>query len=124
MDIDMTDAANDDALAEAYVLAAEKMVEGGTVPEIRILLMGKGIGHEEATRIIAEVTEARSEVANEKAEQLMKSGAFWCVGGYLLTELTKTLAEGNGGTHLIFWGAMLYGALQFLDGLIQSKRRS
>ncbi len=119
----MTDAADDDRLAEAYLLAAEKMVEGRTVPEIRIFLMEKGIGHEEATRIIDEVAEARSEVANEPAEQLMRNGAFWCLGGCLVTAVTYK-AAGNGGTYIIAWGAMLYGAAQFLEGLTQSKRRS
>lgn len=50
-----------------------------------------------------------STLRRSKAEINMISGALWCVGGTALT-----LA--NFG--LIFWGAILFGGVQFIGGLI------
>ena len=50
-----------------------------------------------------------STLRKSKAEKNMISGALWCIGGTALT-----LA--NFG--LIFWGAILFGGVQFIGGLI------
>jgi len=44
-------------------------------------------------------------------------GALWCGGGILITALTYTMAIG-GGTYIIAWGAILFGAIQFFKGLL------
>lgn len=123
MDTDTGISTEDDPLTEAYLLAAEKMVEGRSVPEIRIALMGKGIPYDDATRIITEVAEARTEVDNEAAEQLIQKGVFWLLGGLFVTGFTYRVFEG-GGTYIIAWGAILYGALQIVSGLLETKRPS
>jgi hypothetical protein len=43
-------------------------------------------------------------------------GALWCIGGILLTVGSYSAASG-GGTYVIAWGAILFGALQFFKGL-------
>ncbi len=118
------DSTDDEALAEAYLLAAEKMAEGASVQEMRLLLMEKGYTHADATHIISAVAEARAEVANEAANRMMKNGAFWCVGGSIVTAFTYRAAA-NGGSYIVAWGAILfYGAIEFLQGLSQLKKPS
>ncbi len=45
-------------------------------------------------------------------------GAFWCIGGIAVTVLTyQTAADMGGSRFIIAWGAILFGAIQFLRGV-------
>lgn len=48
----------------------------------------------------------------EQAEKDMLYGALWCVGGIIAT-----------AAHIgfVFWGAILFGGIQFFKGLLNSK---
>jgi hypothetical protein len=47
-------------------------------------------------------------------------GAPWCIGGIAVTAVTDQAASNaGGGTYIIAWGAILFGAVQFLRGLAQ-----
>jgi hypothetical protein len=48
----------------------------------------------------------------------MLFGALWCFGGIVVTAMTYQAAS-NGGHYIIAWGAVLFGAIQFLRGLFQ-----
>ena len=47
----------------------------------------------------------------------MITGGIWCAGGLLITIATYTAASG-GGTYIVAWGAILFGGLQFIRGLM------
>ncbi len=49
-------------------------------------------------------------------------GAMWCAGGIIVTVLTYYAAASSagGGTYIIAWGAIVFGAIQFFRGLMQS----
>jgi hypothetical protein len=51
----------------------------------------------------------------EDAEKDMLHGALWCVGGIVVTVATYAAASG-GGAYVVAWGAILFGAIQFLRG--------
>lgn len=56
----------------------------------------------------------------EKKEKAIKDiifGALWCIGGIVVTIVTYNAASG-GGTYVIAWGAILFGGIQLLKGLI------
>jgi len=53
---------------------------------------------------------------SEKHSRLMVSGALWAIGGTLVTAVTYNAAK-DGGVYIIAWGAILFGALDFLRGL-------
>jgi hypothetical protein len=59
---------------------------------------------------------ARSTAASQK----MVSGALWFGGGVLVTVITKGLASG-GGTYIVAWGAILFGGIRFVQGLMESR---
>lgn len=48
----------------------------------------------------------------EQAEKDMLYGALWCIGGIIAT-----------AAHIgfVFWGAILFGGIQFFKGLLNSK---
>ena len=52
------------------------------------------------------------DIKKEKAKNDMLYGALWCIGGIVLT-----LAH----IGFIFWGAILFGGIQFFRGLYNSK---
>lgn len=47
----------------------------------------------------------------------MGKGVLWALGGGLLSLWTYQAASTAGGTYVVFWGAMLYGAIRLLRGL-------
>jgi hypothetical protein len=42
---------------------------------------------------------------------------LWCVGGTIVTIVTYQAASG-GGTYMVAWGAIVFGGIQFLRGLM------
>lgn len=51
-----------------------------------------------------------------KAVKKMIFGALWAIGGTIGTVLSYSAASG-GGKYMVFWGAILFGAVDFLIGL-------
>jgi hypothetical protein len=53
------------------------------------------------------------------AEKRMLHGAIWCIGGILVTLLTYAAAANSpgGGTYIVAWGAIVFGARRFFQGL-------
>jgi DNA-binding CsgD family transcriptional regulator len=49
----------------------------------------------------------------------MLYGALWCIAGIIVTTSTYSSASSGGGTYYICWGAILFGFLQFMQGLFQ-----
>ncbi len=50
------------------------------------------------------------------ADRRMLRGAAWCAGGILVTLVTYSAAA-PGGTYVIAWGAIAWGAVEFFQGL-------
>ena len=63
----------------------------------------------------------RPNVLRQQARKNMLHGAMWCIGGIVLTTASMN-AAGPGGTYFIFWGAILFGGIQFLQGCGQFLR--
>jgi hypothetical protein len=60
-----------------------------------------------------EIMAARRAAANRN----MLVGGLWCVGGIVVTVVTLVSASG-GGTYVVAWGAIIFGAIQFFRGLL------
>lgn len=71
-------------------------------------------------------------VKNRKSSAAVKNagkknilyGAIWCMGGIIVTALTYQAAADNptGGKYVVAWGAIVFGAIQLIRGLMQSGR--
>ncbi len=55
-------------------------------------------------------------VRNSSGQRDMIIGGLVCVVGILITAITYSSAEG-GGTYVVAWGAIVFGAIQFFRGL-------
>ncbi len=104
----------------AYAVAAEQMIHGGDPSEIQKSLNRQGLDAKEAARVVGELKQVKAQALKVAAQKNMFYGAFWCIGGFAVTVVThQTAADMGGGRFIIAWGAILFGALQFLRGLTQ-----
>ena len=47
----------------------------------------------------------------------MLAGGISCLAGIFITFLTYSSAMSSGGTYIVTWGAILFGAIGFFSGL-------
>jgi hypothetical protein len=111
------------AAEAAYGIAAEQILQGGDPSEIQASLTRRGLDAEAAATVVDQLRQAKSRARQVAAKRYMFYGAFWCVGGIAVTVLSYQFAAGmGGGTFVIAWGAVLFGAIQFLRGLTRLAR--
>jgi hypothetical protein len=108
--------------AEAvYGTAAEQMLQRSDPSEIRANLTQQGLDAGAVATVVAQLKHERAQARRVATQKNMFYGAFWCVGGIAVTVLSHQFAAGTGGGKFILaWGTVLFGAIQFLRGLIQS----
>jgi hypothetical protein len=66
-----------------------------------------------------DVNSEKTDDAASEGTTNMFVGALWCIGGIVVTAVTYSAAQ-EGGTFVIAWGAIVFGAWQFLKGFVQS----
>ncbi|MBR5822608.1 MAG: hypothetical protein IKY67_00515 [Paludibacteraceae bacterium] len=87
--------------------------------ETKEILIEQGLTAEDADIVITNLQEQMKQAKNSAANKNMIYGALWCVGGLLVTAITYSVASENGGTYIVTWGAVIFGAIQFFKGLFQ-----
>lgn len=96
---------------QIYTYAANLMVEGGKKPdEVKLALKAEGLDQESATVVVSNLEKQIQIAKIKRANRDMLFGALWCIGG-----IVATAAE----IGYIFWGAILFGGLQFFKGLFR-----
>lgn len=96
-------------LDEVMESAAKQMIEMKKSPEETLQnLREQGIPEESAAVAIQAIREAVKERGNKD----MLYGGLWFVGG-----VVATVAE----IGYIFWGAIVFGAIQFIQGYMKSR---
>ena len=83
--------------------------ENKSTNEAKQQLVTQGLSYEIAELIVENVEIEIQEAKHEKARKDMFYGTLWFCGGTILT-----LAD----IGFIFWGAILFGGIQFFKGLI------
>ncbi len=63
----------------------------------------------------------RTNALKKAGQRNMLVGALWCIGGIIVTAVTYLAASNSptGGTYMVTWGAIIFGAIQFFRGLAQ-----
>ncbi|MDQ6472377.1 hypothetical protein RB619_17150 [Flavobacterium sp. LHD-80] len=93
-----------------YSYAANLLVnENKSAYETQIKLTEQGLSSEVAALIVENLEIEIQEAKYEKARKDMVYGALWFCGGTILT-----FAD----IGFIFWGAILFGGIQFFKGVI------
>lgn len=76
------------------------LIEQGLDPDVAAMIVEK---------IEMKINDAQQEAIHSQAKKDILYGALWCIGGTILT-----LAH----IGFIFWGAIVFGGIQFFRGLI------
>jgi hypothetical protein len=66
---------------------------------------------------VAETNQALKKAHRTKSKKRMIRGLLWTVGGIIVTALTYAFASQLGGTYFIFYGAIIFGLIDFFVGL-------
>ncbi|TVT39214.1 hypothetical protein FNT36_16275 [Hymenobacter setariae] len=95
-----------------YQYAANLLASGKSSTEVERLLMLKGLAADDASAMVGELENPVQDVRKAQAKKDMLYGGLWCVGG-----LALTLAD----VGFVFWGAILFGGIQFIKGVTNLK---
>lgn len=105
----MVEEAPDKAEQEAYSLALMMMAQEQRSPHnTKRALVEQGIDEAVANNVVERINAELAEAHENAASKNMLYGALWCAGGTV-----ATLAD----IGYIFWGAIVFGAIQFIKGL-------
>jgi len=93
---------------EDYRFATGMLLAGMNTVEIKNSLLQRGLDNTSADYIIYELSQQVVNAKKARAKKDMLYGALWCIGGTALT-----MAD----VGFIFWGAIIFGAIQFIRGV-------
>jgi len=95
-----------------YLMEVVKQEDGKDWVKVRDMRGNEGY-IEGSTKIKRETMKSRA-----VAVRNMRNGAVWFILGVVVTVGTMTIAS-NGGTYVVAWGAIIFGGIQFVQGLFQ-----
>lgn len=99
-----------EAVKQIYQFAANLMVnQGKGTYETKKALIEQGLDEESAATVVNNLENQIEDSKREAANKDMIFGAMWFIGGVVAT-------AANIG--FIFWGAIVFGAIQFFKGLM------
>jgi hypothetical protein len=96
-----------------YQYAANLLANGKkSGAEVEHLLMLKGLPADSASAVVQELEGPIRAAKKAQAKKDMLHGGLWCVGGTALTM-----------AHIgfVFWGAIIFGGVQFIKGVTNLK---
>ncbi|RZT00144.1 hypothetical protein [Aquimarina brevivitae] len=102
----------EEAANQVYEYAANLLVnQKKSTAETKSALIAQGLDEESATAVVTNLSQQIKDAKKEGANKDMLWGAVWCVGGII-----ATVAD----IGFIFWGAIVFGAIQFFRGVANS----
>ena len=82
------------------------------------LLVSRGASLEIAKTIVKDAQYAVKKVRREKYKKRMTRGLLWTIAGVVITCGTYAFASELGGKFVLFYGAIIFGFIDFIVGLI------
>jgi hypothetical protein len=105
-----------------YNFAAQELNNGVSPEMVEQRLVAHGLPAEAAATVVNGLVEARSNAHKKAGQRNMLIGGLVCVVGLIVTIVTYSNAVAGGGTYVVAWGAILFGAVQFFQGIYQSSQ--
>ena len=108
-------------LRNIYEYAADLQRNGLSRKDIQQKLVSQGLDQEAAIAVVKNLRKIRSKAFRNAAAKNMAIGAVVCLIGAVVTSVSYSAASESptGGSYVVAWGAVAFGALQFLRGLYQ-----
>ncbi len=110
----------DQVVEQVYRYAAQQLNAGVAPSQVIQELVAGGLTKEDAAAVVRQMRQAQSKEKQEAGRKNMLYGALWCIGGLAVTFFSYQSATTGGGKYVIAWGAVIFGAIQFFQGLGQS----
>jgi len=116
---------DEEFVQSVYNYAAQQLQNGVSPSQVESQLLQQGLDPDSARRVVFDLTHARTKAINSEARSNMLYGALWCVGGTVVTVLSFGAASSSpgGGSYVVAYGAIIFGAIQFFRGLSQMSSR-
>lgn len=120
----MSDQNENDTDRAVYEFAASQVVSGKSKSQVEQALLEKGMDVESAKIVTSTVFRMHNDAMSDAGKKNMLYGLLWCVGGAIVTAVTYQMAASSpsGGRYVVAWGAIVFGAIQFLRGAAQAAR--
>jgi len=114
----------DATMEEVYEVARKHIRSGASAQEVQSLLVGRGINPQAAASVVKNVIQMRSESKGPGGAGVknMMVGGLICLVGTAATVMSY-MAASSGGTYVVAWGAIVFGAIQFCYGLVDYMAR-
>ena len=97
--------------------AASELARGASKQEIVSKLVAHKMKKKIAIQFVDKVEQGINQAFTKKYKKHMIYGILWCIGGTLVTAITYSAASERGGTYVIAYGAVVFGAIDFFRGL-------
>ncbi len=107
-----------------YTYAAQMMSKGANRKKIVEALKTQGIDDASANIVVDRLEQIRRQAARDHSGRDMMIGGLICIVGIIVTVGSYSMAASSsrGGNYVVAYGAVIFGAFQFLRGLINSMR--
>lgn len=107
-----------DALERAMSYAKDVLRQGMPRAAVEEVLRAQGFDAAAASSIVERADKTKNE-RRVAGRRHMIMGAFISAIGIALTVYTYSSVAEKGGTYIVWWGAIVFGAIQFFRGLSQ-----
>lgn len=105
-------------LSGLFQYAALEISNGKPNKVVEKSLVGRGASLEVAEMIVKDAQIVVKKARSEKYKKRMTRGLLWTVAGIVITCGTMAFADNLGGKFVLFYGAIIYGFIDFIIGLI------
>jgi uncharacterized membrane protein YiaA len=109
----------EEAVRAIYGYAASLLGQGKTEWQVEEALVAKGITKEAAAMVVSNLAKVRTNASRQSAIRLMGIGGVVCILGIIITvgSYSAAASSSSGGSYVVAWGAIVFGAIQFVRGL-------
>ena len=105
-----------------WAYAFDQKYLGKNNEELHKLLISKGLDDTNSKLIIEKLEEVSTKLKNNYDSEMITGGLVFCIGVFVtLATLNNSI---NGGSYIIAWGAILFGAMRFYNGAKNKSRFS
>ncbi|MBI5953253.1 MAG: hypothetical protein HY865_16480 [Chloroflexi bacterium] len=105
-------------LSGLFEYAAMELAANKPNREIEKSLLNRGVSLETARQIINDAKYAVKKARREKYKKRMTRGFSLIVVGVIITGCTFVFADSLGGKFVLFYGAIIFGVIDFVVGLV------
>jgi len=109
---------NQPDLSGLYKFAAMEFAKKQSPKVVIRKLTDQGVTPAVANRIVSETQKVFNKAKAAKSKKRMTRGLIWTVVGIVLTCGTMAFASSLGGKYILFYGAIIYGIIDFTAGLV------